>query len=158
MVSLLAERFDTKSNVKLGGFRSQLQASYVLSHTEEFWYNETVCRWMTIYIYIPYAWTGCNTRSILMDVTGLNSEFFFFLCCHSKVEKPSLPSYLSMDGERIVGFIAFLWVYVLYKMKAASSGIWTKFIVLDKINKMITRNKECVIVSCDQWKTGIAWV
>ena len=30
-----AERYDTKSNVKLGGFRSQLQASYVSSHTEE---------------------------------------------------------------------------------------------------------------------------
>ena len=32
MVRLLAERYDTKSNVKLGGFQSQLQAS---SHTEE---------------------------------------------------------------------------------------------------------------------------
>ena len=32
---LLAEQSDTKSNVKLGGFQSQLQASYVPSHTEE---------------------------------------------------------------------------------------------------------------------------
>ena len=32
MVRLLADRSDTKSNVKLGGFRSQLQASYVSSH------------------------------------------------------------------------------------------------------------------------------
>ena len=32
MVRLLAVRSDTKSNVKLGGFRSQLQASYVSSH------------------------------------------------------------------------------------------------------------------------------
>ena len=40
MVPLLTERYD--SNVKLGGFRSQLQASYVSSHTEELWYNETV--------------------------------------------------------------------------------------------------------------------
>ena len=52
MVRLLAERSDTKSNVKLGGFRSQLQASDVSSHNEELWYNETVCLWMTIYIYI----------------------------------------------------------------------------------------------------------
>ena len=52
MVRLLAEQSDTKSNVKLGGFRSQLQASYVSSHTEELWYNETVCLWTTIYIYI----------------------------------------------------------------------------------------------------------
>ena len=35
VVRLLAERSDTKSSVKLGGFRSQLQASYVSSHTEE---------------------------------------------------------------------------------------------------------------------------
>ena len=46
----------TKSNVKLGGFRSQLRVSYVSSHTEELWDNETVCLWMRIYIYITY-WT-----------------------------------------------------------------------------------------------------
>ena len=39
----MAKRYDTKSNVKLGGFRSQLEVSYVFSHTEELWYNETVC-------------------------------------------------------------------------------------------------------------------
>ena len=61
MVRLLAERFNTKSNVKLGRLWSQLQASYVSSHTEEWWYNETVCLWMTIYIYI-YTHT---TKSIL---------------------------------------------------------------------------------------------
>ena len=48
MVRLLAEWSDTKSNVKLGGFQSQLQASCVSSHSEELWYNETVCLWMTI--------------------------------------------------------------------------------------------------------------
>ena len=52
MVCLLAEQSDTKSNVKLGGFQSQLQASYVSSHTEELWHNKIVCLWMTIYIYI----------------------------------------------------------------------------------------------------------
>ena len=31
----ISERSDTKPNVKLDGFRSQLQASYVSSHTEE---------------------------------------------------------------------------------------------------------------------------
>ena len=43
MVRLLTEPNDTKSNFKLGGFRSQLQASYVSSHTVELWYNETIC-------------------------------------------------------------------------------------------------------------------
>ena len=52
VVRLLAERYDTKSNVKLGGFLSQVQLSYASSHTEELWYNETVRLWMTKYIYI----------------------------------------------------------------------------------------------------------
>ena len=34
-------------------FRSQLQVSSMSSHTDELWYNETVCPWMTIYIYSP---------------------------------------------------------------------------------------------------------
>ena len=55
MVCLLAERYVTKSNIELGGFQSQLQVSYMSSHTEELSYNETVCLWMTIYIYI-YIW------------------------------------------------------------------------------------------------------
>ena len=54
MVRLLTEGYDTKSNVKLGGFRSQFQVSYVSSHTEELRYNETVCPY--IYIYIPAHW------------------------------------------------------------------------------------------------------
>ena len=39
VVHLLGEQSHTKSNVKLGGFWSELQASYVSSHTEELWYN-----------------------------------------------------------------------------------------------------------------------
>ena len=39
MVRLLAEQSNTKSKVKLDGFWSQLQASYVSSHTEDLWYN-----------------------------------------------------------------------------------------------------------------------
>ena len=35
VVRLWVEQYDTKSNVKLGGFRSQLRASYVSSLTEE---------------------------------------------------------------------------------------------------------------------------
>ncbi len=52
VVRLLDERYDIKSHVNLGGFPTQLQASYVSSHTEDLWYNERVCLWMTIYIYI----------------------------------------------------------------------------------------------------------
>ena len=35
VVRMLTERYDTKFNVKLGGFRSQLQAFYVSGHIEE---------------------------------------------------------------------------------------------------------------------------
>ena len=52
MVRLLAEWYETKSKVKLGVFRSQLQESHVSSHTEAFWYNETLCLWINVYIYI----------------------------------------------------------------------------------------------------------
>ena len=51
MVRLLAERYDTKSNIKFL-ILSQHQASYMSNHTEELWNNETTCLWMTIYIYI----------------------------------------------------------------------------------------------------------
>ena len=37
-----AEQYDSKSNVNLGGFQSQLQVSYVSRNNEELWYNETV--------------------------------------------------------------------------------------------------------------------
>ena len=59
MFCLLAERSDTKSNVKLGGFRFQFHASYVSSLTEELWYNETVCLSMTIYICV-FVWVGAE--------------------------------------------------------------------------------------------------
>ena len=34
VVRLLAKRYDTKFNVKLGGFQTQLQAPYLSCHTE----------------------------------------------------------------------------------------------------------------------------
>ena len=34
VVRLLAKRYDGKSNVKLGGFRSQLRASHVSNHVQ----------------------------------------------------------------------------------------------------------------------------
>ena len=37
-------------------FWSKLEASCVSSHTDELWYNETFCLWMTIYIYIYIVW------------------------------------------------------------------------------------------------------
>ena len=47
----MVEWLDTMSSLKLGGFRSQFESYHVSSHTEELWYNETVCLWMIIYIF-----------------------------------------------------------------------------------------------------------
>ena len=38
-VRLMAERYDIKSNVKLGRFQSQLQASSLSNPTEGLWYK-----------------------------------------------------------------------------------------------------------------------
>ena len=66
VVRLLAELSDTKSNVKLGGFRFQLQAFYVSSYPEELRYIETVCPWMIIYICIYiYVWHSKHFQSFL---------------------------------------------------------------------------------------------
>ena len=43
----------------LAAFRFQLEAACVSSHTKELWYKETVCLWMTIYIYISIIFSWC---------------------------------------------------------------------------------------------------
>ena len=48
----MAEQLNAMSSVKLGGFQSQLEAFCVSTHPEELWYNETVCLWMMICMYI----------------------------------------------------------------------------------------------------------
>ena len=55
----MAEWYKTKSNVKLDGFQSHLEASYVSSHIQELRYNETLCLWMTMYIYIYIYMSLC---------------------------------------------------------------------------------------------------
>ena len=90
MIRLLAERSDTKSNVKLDGFRSQFHASYVSSHTEKLWYNETVCLWMTIYIYCRrvyavFCWIYATLKSALNKylsryISSLKKVWFYQNC------------------------------------------------------------------------------
>ena len=49
------------------------------------------------------------------SLTGLNLEFYFsYISCHTKVKGPSLPDYLFLSRNRIVGFILFSTVFVLY--------------------------------------------
>ena len=50
----------------MGGFRSQLQAFYLSSHTEELWYNSVVSLLITIYIYIYiYIYTHTHTHTLM---------------------------------------------------------------------------------------------
>ena len=73
---LLAEWYDTKSNVKLGGFQSQLEVSYVYSHTEELWYNETICQWMILYLYIYiYIYMESFTDRLFRCITTLQYDY-----------------------------------------------------------------------------------
>ena len=79
VVCMLTEWYDTKSNVKLGGFRSQLQASYVSSHPGEFWYKETVGLYVYNYICI-YICTNLCIRDVVRDYFKVEFEFrVFFL-------------------------------------------------------------------------------
>ena len=51
VVRLLAERYDTKSSVKLDGFRSQLQVTYESLKSCDTT-KQSFCEWQYIYIYI----------------------------------------------------------------------------------------------------------
>ena len=47
----------------------------------------------------------------------------------TKAEEPSLPYYLPITGERIIGFIPFPRVLVLCEMQSVSFRIWTRVAV-----------------------------
>ena len=79
----------------------------------------------------PSARAGYDTRSIFQrSLTVLNSEFSFSLTsCLTKAEEISLPYYLPIAGWRIIGFIPFPKVLVLWEMQSVSSRIWTRVAV-----------------------------
>ena len=64
------------------------------------------------------------------SLTSLNSEFSFSKTnCLTKAEEPSLPYYLPIARGRIIGFIPFPRVLVLFEMQSVSSRIWTRVAV-----------------------------
>ena len=95
--------------------------------------NSTILpTWVEIIIFTnPSARAGYDTRSIFKrSLTGLNSEFSFSLTsCLTKAEEHSLPYYLPIAGGRIIGFIPFPRVLVLWGMQSVSSRIWTRVAV-----------------------------
>ena len=93
-------------------------------------------RWMLLigdqsYLPNPSARAAYDTRSIFKrSLTGLNSEFSFFLTsCLTKAEKSSLSYYWPIAGGRTIGFIPFPRVLVLYEMQSVRSRIWTRVAV-----------------------------
>ena len=79
----------------------------------------------------PSARAEYDTKSISKrSLTGLNSEFSFSqTSCLTKAEEYSLSNYLSIAGGRIIGFIPFPRVLVLFEMQLAWSRIWTHVVV-----------------------------
>ena len=72
-------------------------------------------------------WHKVNFRWCL---TGLNSEFYVSKTgCHTKINEPSLPRYLSIAGERTVGFIPSLRLLVQCEIQTALSQVWTRVTV-----------------------------
>ena len=63
----------------------------------------------------PTSWVGCDKRSVFSKVlTGFETKVSLSKTCHhTKVNEPSLPSYLSLAGARIVKRITFPSVLVL---------------------------------------------
>ena len=64
------------------------------------------------------------------SLTGLNSEYSFSkTSCLTKAEELSLSYYLPIAGGRLIGFIPFPRVLVLFEMQSVSSRIWTRVAV-----------------------------
>ena len=86
-----------------------------------------------VYSYLPNpsVRAGYDIGSIFKrSLAGLNSEFSFSkTSCLTKAEEPSLPYYLPIAGGRIIGFIPFPRVLVLFEMQSVSSRIWTRVAV-----------------------------
>ena len=86
-----------------------------------------------IYIYIytnPSKWIWDTKIIFKRSLTGLNSEFpFSETSCLTKAEEPNLSYDLPIAGGRIIGFIPFPRILVLWEMRSISSSIWTRVAV-----------------------------
>ena len=139
-----------ESNVKLGGFRSQLEASNVSCHTEELSYNETVDDY--IYIYMLGIW----------EMYIMHKTFIMFIECsyvyeskkHAKHWRLSWFKYetvitffkfrFSTRGERDTLFLCWLFVHRQFSthwlnQRACAppqSTNWTGLAQVRKINSL----------------------
>ena len=80
-----------------------------------------------IYIYQPLRTSRMRYKDNLkQNLTGLNSEFSFYIHYNTKVKECSLPYYLLIAERRAVRFIPFPRVLALSEMQTASPGIWNR--------------------------------
>ena len=75
-----------------------------------------------IYIYIYYQHLHTSRMGHKVNskrsLTGLNTEFSFSsIGCHIKVQELSLPYYLPIIRERMIGFMPLHGIFVLYEMQ-----------------------------------------
>ena len=120
VVRLMAERYDTESKVKLGGFRSQLKASYVSSHIDELWYNKTVCLWMTIqYIYI-YIYIYIQTNICIYIYIYLSVDEHIYMCVYI---------YIYMYMHEHTHTHTYIYIYI-YNLCPSSKNLWQEIFIL----------------------------
>ena len=83
------------------------------------------CIWCNpIYPTPPFGQDMIQGQFFKWSLTGFNSEFSFSLTsCLTKAEETSLLYYLSIAGGRIIGFIPFPRVLVLFEMQSVSYKI-----------------------------------
>ena len=104
-----------------------------------------------------FAQGRCNLRSIFkQSLTGLNLEFSFSLTgCHTKVKDPGWPYYLLIARGRIVGFISFPRILVLYQMQTASSKFWTQITVFFSNANIHYTMSTSIIATCMEKITSL---
>ena len=108
-----------------------------------------------IYIYMCiYIWT---------QWTGFKSLTNIFTFQHSAISlwKATIPLVIDKCKSRLgSSTLVYIYIYIYITLICDEPGgcCWQIHSAVDKIKKMITGNKECAEVSCDQEKTSIAWV
>ena len=102
------------------------------------WLNKLIHLY-SLHLFNPSARAGCDTWFNFQEsLTSLNSAFYFFsIGCHINVKGLSLPYYLCLASERIVGCTHFPMVLMLCGMQITPSRIWTQvtmFIPYDDVH------------------------
>ena len=161
MVSLLVERSDTKFNVKLGEFRTRLQASYMSSQSDMLWYNETACLWMTLYIYIyiyiyiymQRHWYLCCYQKLVLSITHEPKNVawikMYRISSHPLDMKRTPAQYVKRCESNL-----FVWLDVwksiricfIYNLQKYSNAMYATELTRERLTFMGAKKKSFIIV------------